>query len=163
MPYWKLYYHLIWGTRDREPLLTPDLEATVHGYLRAKATGLGARVFALNGVEDHVHLVVSVPPKISVARFVGQVKAVASTKLNKSNLLDRPFSWQSEYGAFSFDAKRLANFVAYVENQKQHHEQRTTIPVLERMGALNPSSVSEDQLPYGLDDATWRSELTNGD
>ena len=103
MPYWQLFYHVVWATKNREPLLTARLEPVVHGFLRAKAVGLGAMVFALNGVEDHVHMVASIPPGIPVARFVGQVKAVASAKLNKSGLSVGRFSWQKvKVGAFGW-------------------------------------------------------------
>jgi REP element-mobilizing transposase RayT len=66
--------------------LTPDIEVVIHNLLRAKAIGLSATVFALGGVLDHVHMAVALPPKIAVATFIGQIKAVASTKFNKSNL-----------------------------------------------------------------------------
>jgi REP element-mobilizing transposase RayT len=133
VPYLQLYYHLVWATKDRHPLLTPQVEPIIHNYLRTKAIGLDAIVFALNGVEDHIHLVVSIPAKISVAKFVGQIKAVASTKFNKAYSDHPPFFWQAEYGAFTFDRKRLPNFVSYVQRQKEHHAQQTTIPILERM------------------------------
>lgn len=131
MPYCQLYYHLVWATRGREPLLRPDREPVVFDFLRVKAIGLGGVVYALNGAEDHVHLVVTIPPRIAVAEFIGQVKGVASARFNKT-LSQPPLYWQAEYGAFTFDGKRLANVVAYVERQKEHHAARTLIPVLER-------------------------------
>ena len=75
MAYWQLFYHIIWSTKYREPLLTPKVESVIHDFLRSKAIGLGATVFALDGMVDHVHMVASIPPKIAVAKFVGQVKA----------------------------------------------------------------------------------------
>jgi REP-associated tyrosine transposase len=134
MPYWQLFYHLVWATKNRELLLTPDVEPIVHEFLRDKAIGLGATVFALNGMADHVHLVVAVPPKIAVATFVGQVKGVASAKLNKLDPIPSRFFWQDEYGAFSLDRKRLPSHIAYVELQKERHAQGTVIPALERTG-----------------------------
>jgi REP element-mobilizing transposase RayT len=112
MPYWQLFYHLVWATKNRQPLLTPEIEPTVHGFLRTKAIGLEATLFALNGTADHVHMVVAIPPKIAIAKFVGQVKAVAATKFNKSGAVSVSF-WQEEYGVFSFDDKRLLNYVGY--------------------------------------------------
>ncbi|RME44546.1 MAG: IS200/IS605 family transposase [Chloroflexi bacterium] len=160
MPYWQLFYHIVWSTKNREPLLTPSVEPIIHGFLRSKAIGLGATVFALNGVEDHVHLVAAIPPKIAVARFIGQIKAVASTKFNKAGLSDRPFFWQAEYGAFSFDGKRLPNFIAYVERQKEHHAKGTAIPVLERTdGGASSLMLREAEAGYQVDDANWRREL----
>ncbi len=159
MPYCQLFYHLIWSTKNRLPLLTAQVEPVVHDFLRAKAIGLGATVFALNGTADHVHAVVSIPPKIAVARFVGQIKAVASTKFNQS-VPDGPlFFWQEEYGAFSFDAKRLPNYVAYVNNQKDHHAQNTLIPVLERTADDFPQLIGETAGFYAIESDSWRREL----
>ena len=132
MPYCKLFYHMVWVTKSREPLLTPQVEPLAYDFLRSKASGLGAVVYALSGMLDHVHLVVSLPPTIAVSTFVGQVKAVASTKINKSNVTPQPFSWQDEYGAFSFEAQRLRHYVDYVTRQKEHHAKRKLIPALER-------------------------------
>ncbi len=133
MPYWQLYYHLIWATKNRQPMLLPQFEDAIYGYLRDKAISLGAIVYAIGGIEDHIHMVVSIPPKIAVAKFIGQMKAVASIKFNRSDISDTPFFWQEEYSAFSFDKKRLPNYVAYVKNQKQHHVNQTTISILERL------------------------------
>ncbi len=159
MPYWQLFYHIVWTTKKREPLLTPDVEPIIYGFLRSKAIGLGATVFALNGVADHVHLVAAIPPKIAVAKFIGQVKAVASTKFNKSGLDTTPFFWQEEYGAFSFDGKRLPNYISYVERQKEHHAQGTTIPILERTEGGPVKLVREPTTIYTLDEDSWRRDL----
>ena len=134
MPYWQLFYHAVWATRFRERVLGPEVESFVHCLIREKALELGAVVHSLNGMEDHVHLVVSLPPKIAPAFFVGQVKGASSTRLNQSRRLDRQFFWQDEYSIFSLDAKRLPHHVAYVENQKLHHARSTLIPALEKTG-----------------------------
>jgi len=55
VPYWQLFYHIVWTTKNRGPLLTPTIEPLVHEFLRSKAIGLGATVFTLNGTADHVH------------------------------------------------------------------------------------------------------------
>ena len=68
MAYWRLFYHFIWTTKNREPLLTPDLELHVHRYSMSKGGELGALIFALDGVEDHLHVVAAVPPRLSPAR-----------------------------------------------------------------------------------------------
>ena len=133
MPYWQLFYHFVWATFGREALISAELEPRVHGLLRGKATALGATVYAINGMPDHVHLVAAVPPNLSLASFIGQVKGSCSTRVNKSGAHDR-FQWQDEYAAFSFDAKRLPPIVAYVDNQKTHHAQSGLIPALERLG-----------------------------
>ena len=88
---------------------------------------------------------------------------MASTKLNKSGVTDVRFEWQDEYGAFSFDAKRLPNYIAYVEQQKEHHAKGTLIPILERTSSENvgPRLVREDTSPYAMEESSWREELMN--
>jgi putative transposase len=142
LPYWQLFYHAVWATRYRERLLGPEIEPFAHGLIRDKALELEAVVFALNGMADHVHLVIAIPPKLAPAFFIGQVKGVSSARLNQSGRLDQQFVWQEEYAVFSLDAKRLPHHVAYVDNQKIHHARATVIPALERTGEdTKPSSL----------------------
>ena len=158
MPFTQLFYHLVWSTKNRQRLLTPEVEPIIHTYLRMKASGLGAIIFALNGWVDHVHIVVTVPPKIAVATFVGQIKAVASTKFNQTYPDLPQFYWQAEYGAFTFDGKRLPNYIKYVEHQKEHHAQDSAIPILERVTCKN-NILHERGTSYGITDTEWRCEL----
>ena len=123
-------------------------------------------VYALNGVEDHAHLVVSIPPRIAVAEFIGQVKGVTSARFNKTGAPPSLY-WQAEYGAFTFDGKRLANVVAYVERQKEHHAARTLIPVLERTDdqSIGPATIREPSVAYIVDtrnDGWWQEMMELG-
>ena len=159
MPYWQVFYHIIWSTKNRASLLTPEVEPVIFGYIRSKAIGLGATLFALNGVADHVHMVASIPPKIAVAQFIGQVKGVSSARFNKSGLSSMPFFWQEEYGVLSFDGKRLPNYIAYVERQKEHHSSGSTIPILERIHDGAVKLMRDPSAAYGLEEERWRQEL----
>jgi putative transposase len=159
MPFWQLFYHIVWATKNRAPLVTPDSEPAIYGLIQSKVTGLEGTVFALNGMPDHVHLVAAVPPKISVANFIGQVKGVASAKYNKLGLSETPLYWQEEYGVFTFDYKRLPNFVGYVQSQKQHHAEMNLIAILERMDDNPVRMIREPMSAYGLEDSEWRREM----
>ena len=132
MPYCQLLYHFVWATKDRAPRLTAETEPLLHRLLRVKAVQLGAHVYALNGIEDHVHLIAAVPPSLAISRFVGQVKATAATQFNKSGQDELPFFWQQEYGAFTFDLPRLPYHVKYVREQKEHHRRGSVKALLER-------------------------------
>ena len=159
MPYWQLYYHLVWGTKDRAPLITSDIEDHVYHLLRQKAMDLEAVVFAINGMPDHVHMIAAIPPKLAVAHFVGQIKAVSATKFNRSAGSEQHLVWQGEYGVFSFDGKRLPNYISYVERQKEHHSSNTTIAILERQDGAGPQPLHEPGGPYLTEDETWRREM----
>ncbi len=165
MPYCQLYYHVVWATKKRQPLLAGDRERVVFDLLRSKAIGLGGFVYALNGTEDHVHLVVSIPPRLAVAEFVGQVKGVASARFNQ--LGSHPLLyWQEEYGAFTFDGKRLPHVIDYVERQKEHHATKALITVLERTDdqPVGMGGMREPAAVYGTNsqEAWWQEMMDLG-
>ena len=159
MPFCKLFYHVVWATKNRLPLVTPEVEPAAYDYIRHKAMGLEGTVFALNGMADHVHLVVSIPPRLAVATFIGQVKGVTSAKINKDQAGALPLYWQEEYGVFSFDEKRLPNFVGYVERQKQHHAEQRLYGILERTDEAEPMRVRENSAQYSVEDDGWHREM----
>jgi REP element-mobilizing transposase RayT len=134
MPLCQLYYHIVWTTKGRRPLITRDVEATIHGLVRRKAIGLGAKVYALNGIDEHLHFVGSVPPRIAVATFIGQVKGASSAQFNKGKYTLEPLDWHDGYGVFTFSGKDLQRVIDYVVNQKRHHAENRLIPLLETIG-----------------------------
>ena len=133
MPYWRLFYHFVWGTKNRKPLIAPEWEDSLHNVIAAKATELGAFVHAVDGIEDHAHLVVSVPPKIALSTFIGQVKGNSSHFVNHELNVDVHFAWQAEYGVVSFGGKMLDMVAGYAKNQRKHHTEGTTIAMLEQV------------------------------
>jgi len=140
MPYWRLFYHFVWRTKNGEPLIAPEWEGSLHNVIAAKAADLGAFVHAVGGIEDHVHLVVSVPPKIALSTFIGQVKGASSHFVNHELDLDIYFAWQAEYGVVSFGGKMLDVVVQYVKDQRKHHTDGTAIAMLEQIGAEKVAS-----------------------
>ena len=132
MALWRLYYHLVWGTKERHSLITTDIEPMLYGYILGKAHTLGGVAHAIGGMEDHIHLIVSIPPKISIADFVQRIKGSSSHYLNHLQIeLPFEFGWQRGYGVMSMGRKQIDTAVAYVRNQKTHHEQNDVIPALE--------------------------------
>jgi putative transposase len=130
MTLWRTYYHLVWATRDRHPLITPECELALYAQLRQKAKGLKVPVHAIGGVADHLHLVVSIPPQLAISEFVKLIKGSSSRYINQMDL-GITFAWQREYGVFSLGSQQLEQAVNYVENQKDHHHQNTLIRMLE--------------------------------
>lgn len=159
MPYWRLFYHIVWGTKNRLNLITPEVEPLIYSFIRGKAVGLEGRVFALNGTADHIHLVAAIPPKIAVTKFIGQIKGVAATRFNKTSQWTIPLYWQAEYGVFSFDSKRLPDVITYVERQKEHHRCNTIIPALERSDDQQVSILHETASTYSLERKDWELEF----
>ena len=156
MSYWRLFYHIVWTTRNREPLIQAAFASDVHRVVAGKATQLGAVVHAVGGADDHVHLAVSVPPSLALSEFIGQVKGNSSHFANHELAMPQTFAWQAEYGVLSFDAKQLPRIVAYVRNQRMHHEQDTMIPALERSEGDSAASRLPSGIRFGDDRAIIR-------
>lgn len=132
MAFWRLYYHLVWATKSRDHLIQPEIEPRLYGYIVNKAAELGVYVYAINGWYDHLHLVVSIPPKHAVADVVKRLKGASSHDLNQAGGLDCQFAWQRGYGALTLGERQRPMAEAYVENQKSHHEQQSANAWLER-------------------------------
>ena len=132
MSFWRSYAHLVWATKQREPLIRPDLEDRLYACLIDRAAELGCFVHAVNGVEDHVHLVISIPPKHSVSWIVKVLKGSSSHFVSHVLSPGSSFAWQRGYGYLSLGETQLERAVAYVRNQKEHHRLATTNGWLER-------------------------------
>jgi putative transposase len=143
MSFWHLYYHLIWATRERRPLISAQLERELHGHLVAHALQFGVTVHAINSVADHVHLVASIPPWVKVADVVGQLKESSSFLMNqRCNGGDR-FGWQTGYGILSVGPSNLDRTIKYVLWQKEHHAEGCLVDALESLaGDLQPAATA---------------------
>ena len=134
MPFWQCHYHVIWATKNRAPIITPMLEALIIESAQAKSAALECPILAINMVEDHVHVAVSILPKIPVAEWVRNIKGITAHEINQT-LPDLPerFRWQQGYGVLSVGLQTLPIVIAYIERQKEHHAQQTLDPYWERI------------------------------
>ena len=114
----EIYFHIVWATRQREPILTADVEPLVYGCIRGEVRRLGAVVLALGGTDDHVHLAVTTPSAVSAAQLMKQVKGASSRFANDQG---HDFRWQPGYNVLSLSRPHLANVIPYVQNRKRHH------------------------------------------
>ncbi len=121
---WQLYYHVVWSTKNRLALIDPVWEKDLYGYIKGKATALECVPHAIGGIENHVHVVISIPPKLCVATLIGQLKGASSHHINQK-YAGGAFLWQAEYGIFGVSEKSLPMVIAYVNNQKDHHAKKT--------------------------------------
>ncbi|MGB3761232.1 MAG: IS200/IS605 family transposase [Rivularia sp. (in: cyanobacteria)] len=138
MAFWRTYYHLIWATKERHPLITPERETDLYKYIVDKSDSLNCIIHAIDNVEDHIHLVASIPPSLSIADFVKNIKGSSAHFLNKNSRLfanSISFSWQRGYGLLSLGSKQLEQAVSYVKNQKNHHSQGTANDAAVRLNA----------------------------
>lgn len=117
----RIYVHLVWATKDRLPWLVGRREAVVQACIRSESMALGAEVVALNGIADHVHLLVRLPATLSVAALAKQVKGSSAHLVNHELPAEAPLGWQRGYGAFSVSDSTLVDVRRYIERQKERH------------------------------------------
>lgn len=120
--YARNYVHLIFGTREARKLIKPAIEVELRKALRVIAVQCGIDLLEIGASEDHVHLLVCMPPKIGVATAVRVFKADSTKQLNDAGHF---FAWQQGYGAFSVSASNLDSVAYYVREQADYHRSRT--------------------------------------
>jgi putative transposase len=135
MPYWQFYYHLVWATKYRVLIIDDEIADLINREFKAACNKYESIPHAFGFMPDHVHLVVSIPPKVAVSEYIGRVKAMSSLKINQlSETKDRArFGWQTEYSAHSFAARSLDSVIAYVNNQAKRHAENNLWSDYERL------------------------------
>jgi len=116
------YLHLVFSTKERQKLISPQMQPKLWSYLGGIARNHGFLVLANGGIEDHVHLLIQLPPALALAKALSLLKANSSTWMNGHGIR---FAWQEGYGAFSVSKSNLAAVERYIQNQAAHHRKRT--------------------------------------
>lgn len=119
----RIVVHLVFSTKNREPLIVPEFRPRCFDYLGGILNGLRCPVIKVGGVLDHVHLLFVLGRTVSVSEVVEEVKK-QSSKWAKEHL-GPGFYWQNGYGAFSVSASNLERVRLYIENQEEHHRVQT--------------------------------------
>jgi putative transposase len=120
--YARNYVHLIFSTAERRKKIVPVLQPKLWEKLEDIARAEGFEVTAVGGTADHVHVLVALPPRFSVANTVRVLKANSSKWMNETGHL---FAWQQGYGAFSVSASNLSAVEGYIRGQAEHHAKRS--------------------------------------
>jgi len=135
MGYWQTFYHLVWGTKNRLPLIDEERDRLIQQSIRVTCLKQDAFVFAVGTMPDHVHLAVSIPPTLAVAEFMRLIKGASSHLVNRTSARSahETFTWQAEYGLFTFGERSLDEIRDYVLNQRKRHEDGSLLPYFERL------------------------------
>ena len=142
-----IYLHLVWATWDRLPLIDPASERRLYREIESEALKMRCIVLALNGMPDHVHVVLIMSSTVSIADLVKQLKGASSHFYNQVLQPEMPFKWQGSYGAFTVSRWDVDKIVAYVKNQKQHHADAMLLPEWEETYEEVESSGGDAQSP----------------
>jgi REP element-mobilizing transposase RayT len=133
MSYTRLRYHIVTGTHNREPLITPPVEEVLYPALRVKADDADGRVLRVGGIADHVHLVAALRPTVSVSGFMRVVKT-GSCAAVREQFGRAAFRWQRGYAAFTVAPHDMRRVLDYVARQKERHAADRVWRAYERTG-----------------------------
>ncbi len=123
----QLYLHFVWGTRDRLPLVTPDIQEVIYAAIVSQCRQLGCTVIAIGGVADHIHLLTDFPPTLTGSELLGKAKGSSSHLITHEIKPGQFFKWQGGYGAFTVSRQNIDQVANYIRNQATHHQQKSFI------------------------------------
>jgi REP-associated tyrosine transposase len=119
MSYTNLLYHIVYGTKDRLPLITKDLRPELLRFLGGLVNDLHGTPLEINGVADHVRVLARIKPVISISEFLSKLKSKSSGWANRKT--HGRFKWQVKYGAFTVSQSQVDRVREYIRNQETHH------------------------------------------
>jgi putative transposase len=117
--------HLVFSTKERRPLIRPEVESQLYPSLATVCREMDSPSLAINGAEDHVHLLLRLGRKTTLADLVEEVKKRTSKWIKTLGPEYADFYWQAGYGAFSIGESGVDALKRYIANQKEHHRKRT--------------------------------------
>jgi len=123
--YISLYVHIVFSTKGRQALINPDLESRLWAYMDGIARENQMKALSVGGIADHVHVLLSLPATLPVAKAVQLIKGGSSKWVHDTFAGLRKFSWQEGYGAFSVNVSLLEETIRYIESQGEHHKRKT--------------------------------------
>ena len=123
----KIWIHgVVFGTKDRTALINKTFETDLYNHIKQKLEeDLDCKVRAINGTEDHIHLLFLLSPNFSVGDIFKNIKGESSHWINQSDFVNTKFAWQIGYGAFSVSESMVKDVELYIKNQKVHHQKMT--------------------------------------
>jgi putative transposase len=125
MPFIRIWIHLVWATKKRQPLLTKAIRQKVFAHIRENALKKNIYVDFVNGYTDHVHCLISLNQEQTIAKVVQLIKGESAFWINKNNLCHENFEWQDDYFAVSVSESGLNRVREYIKNQEVHHGAKT--------------------------------------
>ena len=121
MSYVVSLYHLVFTTHRRQPVIAESHCETLYRVLASEIAKTGSKALIVNGVQNHVHVLLSLSPQIALSSLVRDVKSKSSVWMKSSGLFPLFDGWEKEYGAFSLSANHKESVYQYIVGQKGHH------------------------------------------
>ena len=123
--YSQIYVHLVFAVKGRQNLISSVFKEELYKYISGIIKNKKQKLYIINGMPDHVHMLISISPDISISELVREIKSNTSKFINQKHLSVGKFEWQVGFGAFSYSQSQINQIVNYIKQQEEHHRKRS--------------------------------------
>ena len=123
--YNQLFIHLVFAVKYRAAIIDKSWKQELYQYIIGMINNRGHKVYAIGGVSDHIHILVSLNPSQSISDLVQNVKRASTLWIKEQGFVKTNFAWQEGFGAFSYGKSQVDSVVKYIQNQETHHSKQT--------------------------------------
>ncbi|MDX2128191.1 MAG: IS200/IS605 family transposase [Chloroherpetonaceae bacterium] len=123
--YSQIYIQIVFAVKGRENSIHTTWEEELYKYITGIVTKKGHKLLAINGMPDHIHILIGLNPSFSLSDLVREIKKSSNEFIREKKYVNHPFYWQEGYGAFSYSHSSLDQVIRYIQNQKYHHTKQS--------------------------------------
>jgi putative transposase len=125
--YTQIHIHFVFAVKYRLGLINVEWKEELNKYITEIIQSNKHKLLAINGMPDHIHILIGMRPSQSISDLMKDVKQSSSLWINENKLTSIKFEWQEGYGAFSYSKSQIDNVIKYINNQEEHHKKKTFI------------------------------------
>lgn len=123
--YTQLHIQLIFAVKYRQALIKKEWKDDLYKYITGIIQNRKHKLLSINGMPDHIHILIGLRPNQSISDLVQEVKSSSSKWINESRLIPVRFEWQDSFGAFSYGKSQINDVIRYIEDQEKHHLEKS--------------------------------------
>jgi REP element-mobilizing transposase RayT len=123
--YTQIHIHIVFAVKYRDGVIHKSWKNDLYKYIAGIVKANNHKLLCINGMPDHVHMLIGMRPNQSLSDLLQDIKGNSSKWVNEQKYLKTKFEWQEGYGAFSYGKSQINDVIAYIENQEEHHRNRT--------------------------------------
>ena len=125
--YTQIHIQVVFAVQNRVSIIRKSWKDELYKYITGIIQNYGHKVLAINGMPDHLHILIGMRPTQSLSDLMQDIKGDSSKWINQKSFVNGKFSWQEGYGAFSYSKSHVDAVIKYIKNQEQHHKKKTFI------------------------------------
>lgn len=123
--YSQIYIQIVFAVKGRDNLISPKWKEELYKYITGVVINERQKLLAINGMPDHIHILIGLKPSKALSELVRDIKANSSRFINEKRWIAGKFEWQEGFGAFSYSHSHVPNVIRYIETQEEHHRRKT--------------------------------------